>query len=465
MSAPRQVDMQISRRSFLGTTLALAALGVPARAQEQTADGFVELRAQRVALGLLEGGAGKTEAWLLGAGPGPAVIRARQGQPLKLRFINDLDRDIWLHFFGVRGPTELMTINVPPGADRAVDCVFTPPDAGTFWIAPMSDQSRLRDMGLQAVLVVEEAVPLPSVSDLVMVLDDWKLADDGAVEGNFGDVEAMVGEGRLGNWFTINNRFRPRLDMAKDSYTRLRILNAANVRTMFLLFKGQDPLLIARDGQPLKPETLHGKALALAPGERADLLVVASEGDVTLALDLFEDVAEIGYLIAPPGSTRPASMAENFMLPANPVDPLSAPDKMRAVAVTLEGGIKGGLTSARLNGAERDLRTLLENGKGWAINGVAGPAAEPLFAAQKGETIRLDVENRTAFAQPLHIHGHAWQLLGGAAPAPFQDTVVVPAGETVSLAFTAGNPGLWALHSLVAERADGGLIATFTVAE
>lgn len=457
--------MQITRRSFLGTTLALAAFGVPARAQERTADGFLELRAQRVSLGLLEGGAGKTEAWLLGPGPGPAVIRARQGEPLKLRFINDLDREIWLHFFGVRGPSELMTVNVPPGADHAVDCVFTPPDAGTFWIAPMSDQSRLRDMGLQAVLVVEEAKPLPGISDLVMVLDDWKLADDGAVEGNFGDVEAMVGEGRLGNWFTINNRFRPRLSLAKDSYTRLRILNGANVRTMFLLFKGQDPLLIARDGMPVQPATLHGKALALAPGERADLLVSASEGDITLALDLFEDVAEIGYLVAPKDSTRPATMAENFMLPPNPVDPLLAPEKMRSVKVTLEGGIKGGLTAATLNGEERDLRTLLENGKGWAVNGVAGPSAEPLFAATRGETIRLDIENRTAFAQPLHIHGHAWQLLSGDGTAPFQDTVVIPAGDTASLAFTAGNPGLWALHSLVAERADGGLIATFTVAE
>lgn len=457
--------MQITRRSFLGTTLALAALGVPAHAQDLTADGFIELRAQRVMLGLLEGGAGRTEAWLLGNGPGPAIIRARQGQPLKLRFINDLDREIWLHFFGVRGPTELMTINVPPGADRAVDCVFTPPDAGTFWIAPMADQSRLRDMGLQTVLVVEEATPLPGIADLVMVLDDWKLADDGAVEGNFGDVEAMVGEGRLGNWFTINNRFRPRLDMAKDSYTRLRILNAANVRSMFLLFKGQDPLLIARDGQPVPPATLHGKALALAPGERADLLVNASEGDITLALDLFEDVAEIGYLIAPKDSTRPATMAENFALPPNPLDPLPAADRMRSVRITLEGGIKGGLTKAMLNGEERDLRTLLENGKGWAINGVAGPSADPLFAATKGEAIRLDIENRTAFAQPVHIHGHAWQVIAGESSGPFQDTVVIPAGDTVSLAFIAGNPGLWALHSLVAERADGGLIATFTVAE
>ena len=457
--------MTITRRQFMGGAAGLAALALPAHAQVLTADGFTEIHAQKVTLGLLEAGSGKTQAWLLGPGPGPAIIRAMQGQPLKLRLINDLDREIWLHFFGVRGPTELMTINVPPGADHAVDCVFTPPDAGTFWIAPMSDQSRMRDMGLQAVLVVEEAKPVPGLVDLVMVLDDWKLDDDGAVAGNFGDMETMVGEGRLGNWFTINNRFRPKLELAKDGDTRLRILNAANVRTMYLLFKGQNPLLIARDGQPVRPEALDGKSIALAPGERADLIVSAGEGDIGLALDLFEDVAEIGYLVAPKGAVAPAAVADNFTLPPNPVPQLSAPDKMRSFAITLEGGIKGGLTTAKLNGEARDLRTLLQNGKGWAINGVAGPAAEPVFAAKRGETVRLDITNRTAFAQPIHIHGHAWRVLGSDPPGPFQDTVVIPAAQTASVAFTADNPGLWALHSLVAERADGGLIGTFTVSE
>jgi FtsP/CotA-like multicopper oxidase with cupredoxin domain len=399
----------------------------------------------------------------LGPGPEPLVIGARQGEELRLRFVNDLGEEVWLHFFGVRGPSELMTLNLQPGADQAVDCVFVPPDAGTFWIAPMSDQSRLRDMGLSAVLLVEENRPLPGLDDVVLVLDDWKLGEDGAVEGDFGDVETMVGEGRLGNWFTVNNRFRPRLPLSGRNYSRLRLVNAANVRTMNLLFKGYDPLLIARDGQPVKPASLSGKALSLASGQRADLLVSAEEGDIRLALDLFEDVVGIGYLIAEQAGAAPAALAENFALPANPA---AAPDlsgEPRVVALTLQGGIKGGLTSAVFNGAERDLRTLLENGKGWAINGVAGPAPEPMFRAQAGETIRLEITNRTAFAQPLHIHGHVWQETGGQDPAPLQDSAVVPSGEMLSLAFRADNPGLWALHSLVAERADGGLLTSFLV--
>lgn len=454
--------MSFSRRRFLSCAAALAGMARLAQAEALTADGFLEIRAGRRRLGLLEGGAGETEAWLMGSGPEPLVIRARQGQEMKLRFINDLDREIWLHFFGVRGPSELMTISILPGPDEAVDCVFVPPDAGAFWIGPMSDQSRMRDMGLNAVLVVEEKEPLADIQDAVLVLDDWKLADGGAVEQGFGDVEAMVGEGRLGNWFTVNNRFRPRIPMQRDGYMRLRLVNAANVRTMKLLFKGFDPLLLARDGQPVTPSLLHGKPLSLAPGQRADLLVSGAEGDIRLALDLFEDVVEIGYLIAEDGGTRPA-LAENFALPPNPAVPPDLKGEVRAVPITLEGGIKGGLTSAVLNGQQRDLRTLLENGKGWAINGVAGPSPEPAFTARLGETIRLELANLTAFAQPVHIHGHVGQVAGMQESAPLADTAVIPPGESLSLAFKADNPGLWALHSTIAERADGGMIASFKV--
>jgi FtsP/CotA-like multicopper oxidase with cupredoxin domain len=456
--------MTLSRRRFLTCAAALAGLPRLSRAQSLTADGFLEIRAGRRRLGLLEGGAGQTEAWLLGAGPEPLVIRARQGQELRLRFINDLAQEVWLHFFGVRGPSDLMTINLLPGADEAVDCVFVPPDAGTFWIGPIADQSRMREMGLSAVLVVEEKDPLPGLVDAVLVLDDWKLADGGAIAPGFGDVEAMVGEGRLGNWFTVNNRFRPRLAMPRDGYTRLRLINAANVRTMQLLFKGSDPLLLARDGQPVKPQLLQGKPLALAPGQRADVLVSGAEDDIRLALDLFEDVVEIAYLIAEGGGARP-TLPENFALPPNPASPPDLSGEVRAVAVALDGGIGGGLASAVFNGVARDLRTLLENGKGWAINGVAGPSPDPAFSAKQGETVRLDIMNRTAFSQPLHIHGHVWQVIGAEDPAPLSDTAVVPAGQSLSVAFRADNPGLWALRSLVAERADGGLMAAFQVDE
>ena len=452
--------MAFTRRAFIGAAAALAANVRYARAQT-TADGIIEIRAQAVMLQLLEDATGSTDAWSYSSGPDPAVIRAKQGVELKLRFVNDLPQEIWLHFFGVRGPSALMTLNVAPGADNAVDCVFTPPDAGTYWIGPMADQSRARDMGLYAVLIVEEANPPVDLAELVLVLDDWKISDDGAIEGGFGDTETMVGEGRLGNWFTINSHFRPRLALQPDQFTRLRLLNAANVRSMGVLFKGYDPLLIARDGQPLTPVPLGQKALLLAPGQRADLLVSPEEGDIGLALDLFEDIVEIGYLIAAKGEVP--QLPENFALPPNVLPQLPALVDARTISIVIEGGIKGGLKSARLNGVERDLRTLLENGKGWALNGTAGPAPEPLFTAVQGEAILLEIDNRTGFAQPLHIHGHVWQEIGETPSGIWMDTAVIAANETVTLAFVADNPGTWAIQSLVAERADGGMIGAFEI--
>ena len=454
--------MHLSRRSVIsGAGLLLAR---PQLVASQTAgDGFQVLQAHPSDLALLDNQS-RSDAWIFGPGPAPAIIRAKQGQELKLQIVNGLTGEIWLHFFGVRGPSELMTINVPAGADQAVDCVFTPPDAGTFWIGPVADQSLLRDMGLYAMLIVEESNPLPGLGDLAIVVDDWKLEDGGAIAGDFGDIETMVGEGRLGNWFTVNNRYRPKLPLKPGQFTRLRLLNTANVRTMGLLFKGYDPLVIARDGQPIAPQPLGQKALMLAPGQRADLLVSPEEGDIRIALDLFEDIVEIAYLISE-GTEKPPAIADNFALAPNPITPLPVVTDARAIGLRIEGGIKGGLKSARFQGVERDLRSLLENGKGWALNGVAGPAAEPLFTATLGEVILLEVDNRTAFSQALHIHGHVWQEIDDNLSGHWQDTAIIAAGEQVTLAFVAGNPGTWAIQSLVAERADGGMIGAFTVVD
>lgn len=454
--------MALSRRQLLQAAAIFSAPRLAVAAV--TADGFTEIRAQALSLHLLEDDTGETAAWGFSNAGSTSAIRGKQGSEIKLRFINDLPQELWLHFFGVRGPFELMTLNVPPGADNAVDCVFTPPDAGSFWIGPVANQSQTRDMGLYAMLVVDEPVPPENIIEQILVLDDWKLADDGSIEGNFGDTETMVGEGRLGNWFTINGHHRPKLPLNAGQFTRLRLLNAANVRTMGVMFKGYDPLLIARDGQPVRPIPLDGKPLMLAPGQRADLLVSPEEGDIGMALDLFEDVVEIGYLIAGSKGEAP-QLPENFALPANPLPVLASLGDARVFNLVLEGGIKGGMTSAMLNGVARDLRTLLESGKGWAINGAAGPAPEPFFIATKGETIVLEIDNRTGFAQPLHIHGHVWQEVEVEPPGTWQDSVVVGPKELLRLALVADNPGTWAIHSLVAERADGGMIGAFKVVE
>jgi FtsP/CotA-like multicopper oxidase with cupredoxin domain len=197
-----------------------------------------------------------------------------------------------------------------------------------------------------------------------------------------------------------------------------------------------------------------------------DLVLDVGNDTSTIVLDLFEDSVEICYLDRP-GQPATSALAENFALPANPVSSNLSIEKARAVPVVIAGGTKGGLKSAKFNNEVLDIRALLEKGIAWAINSAAGPGSAPIGEFARDDTIIFEIDNRTAFEQPLHIHGHVWQLIEAEGSRrenqPWTDTTVVPSMQNQKLAFVADNPGLWALQSLVAERVDSGLIASFKV--
>jgi FtsP/CotA-like multicopper oxidase with cupredoxin domain len=455
----------ITRRSLLLATLASAIAPRMLAAQDNAETARIEFVPHQA--NLLGEGRPMTTVWSPGTGRPPPVLRARQGREFRALIANRLDREVTLHWHGVRASSEMMSLKIAPGSQEDFECVFTPPDAGTFWFGPVSDVSRQREMGLYGVLVVEEAEPLLGLQEETIVVDDWLITDDGLIDpASFGNLEDAIAQGRLGNWFTMNGVFRPRIAIAKDKVTRLRFLNAANVRSMPIVFKGADPLIAALDGQPVTPRSLGAAPLLLQPGERCDVLVTEGDDDVTMALDLFEDVVELGYLRRT-GESGKSNLPDNFAFPPNPISRTLSLESAKQVPLIIEGGAKGGMTGAKLNGQDLSLRELLEKGFAWAFNGVAGLGGGPWARFAEGDTVIVNVENRTAFAQPLHIHGHVWQLIerdGEAlADQPWRDTASVDPGKTARLAFVADNPGTWGLNSSIAERLDSGLITSFAV--
>ena len=451
--------MRLSRRSVIAGLA--AGLGGPRFVHAETAaDGFIVMVAKPVTAKLMEGDQPPTRLWSYDGSWPPAVLRARQGEEFKVRFVNALDRPITVHWFGVRGPAAMMSIAVEPGEANAFDCVFTPPDAGTFWFGPVADISRQREMGLYGLLIVDEAsmpIELPAAS---LIFDDWRLTDDGQVdESSFGDLNDAIGQGRLGNWFTVNGAYRPRLEVSAG-LARLRILNAANVRSMTIAFKGADPWIIAEDGQPVPPRPIPGTGLSLAPGQRADLLIEEGSDDITIGLNLFEDAVETAYLTRS-GKAALASIPDNFMLPANPIARTPDMAAARSVPFLIEGGEKGGMTGAIYNGETLDTRGLLEHGMAWAFNGTAGLGPEPWQTFKQGETVLFEIDNRTRFDQPIHIHGHVWAVT--AAEPVWRDTIIAERSTVTRVVFVADNPGDWGIMSAIAERADSGLITSFRV--
>jgi FtsP/CotA-like multicopper oxidase with cupredoxin domain len=446
---------KISRRSFITGSASVLAAG-KAGAQDATV-----LVAEPIASKLFGEGS-PTRHWHFRAGNDLPVVRARQGEETTLRFINRLEEDVWLHLYGVRADQESVTVLLPKGPEGTVDLAFTPPDAGTFWIGPLLNAAKQRGLGLYAMLIVEEAER--AFEDIPIILDDWNVREDGVLDRNFSDIVIAAGEGRLGNWVTVNGISKPLLALSNTKPSRLRFLNVCNARTFNMQLRGADALLIAREGQPVKPEPLPAAGLLLAPGGRADIVPTRSEDDMALYLDLGADTLEAAFFTsrgALPG------LPPGYSLPANPwpiIDESKAP---RTIPITLEGGIGGGLRQARLGDETLPLRTLLEKGIAWAINGAAGLQQQPLFEALQSETIILAVDNQTNFDQPIAIDGHVWHQLSSngdeTAGQSWSDTAVIPAKARASWAFAAVNPGLWTLTSLIAERADAGLIGSFMV--
>jgi FtsP/CotA-like multicopper oxidase with cupredoxin domain len=453
-------EMKLSRRGVLAGGAA-SSIAPRFSLAETTADGFQIIRAEAVDVNLLSTSSGKAKLWRFADAQGPVtVLRAKQGEEFRARFVNTLDVDIWLHWFGIRGPDGVMTLTIEPGEDKPVDCVFTPPDAGTFWFGPLTDASHQREMGLYGMLIVEGQDD-SRFHDLPLILDDWKVNDDGQLTEDFGSLEDAIASGRLGNWFTVNGAYRPQLSAPADKPLRLRLLNAANVRTMQMQIKGANPRIAALDGQPIVPKLVRDAPMVLAAGQRADLIIDSSSEGLSLALDLFEDLVEL-CTIERTGSTDLAVLEPAFALKSNPIATTLDIQAATVVAVALEGGAKGGMKSARFNGLELDLKSLVERGKVWAVNGVVGPGGDPIGRFVKGATVILEIENKTAFDQPLHVHGHVWRDLA-ADDSPWRDTGIARAGTITRFGFIADNPGTWALQSLVAERSDSGLICAFTV--
>ena len=111
-----------------------------------------------------------------------------------------------------------------------------------------------------------------------MVFDDWVIGSDGRkIEADFANLNRAAGEGRLGNWFTVNGTLKPRITLDPEKPARLRLLNVANTRTMNIMFKGVEARVLARDGQPVVPESLDLPRSHLLRVKVLDLLLTEAQ--------------------------------------------------------------------------------------------------------------------------------------------------------------------------------------------
>ena len=471
--------LNLTRRSLLRMGAAASAFAAGASFGPRTASAAsaIALTAGPAEAPLVGDGYPATRVWAFnGSVPGP-VIRARQGERLRVTVDNALDEPTTVHWHGLRVPVEmdgtpfLSQPPIEPGGRFVYE--FDLPDAGTYWYHPHINSAEQVGRGLYGALIVEEASPPAVDRELLWVLDDWRLDPDAQIVP-FGNMHDRSHAGRIGNSATINGAMPKTERVRSGERIRLRLINAANARTFGLAFPGLDPWVIALDGQPLEPYRLGEAPLTLGAATRADLIIdmtgePGSESQVVdgaYGPDYAYELIRFSYTDAAPAGERREPPAA---LPSNPIDEpdIAAAERHRLV---FEGGAMGGMAGAIMGGERLDMRALAERGRLWAINGTVPEdlyREAPLFEATRGSTLLLALENRTAFEHPIHLHGHTFRVLarnGVEEPhRPLRDTVLVGVDETVEIAFTADNPGRWMIHCHVLEHQMSGMMGVLAV--
>ena len=385
------------------------------------------------------------------------------------RFVNGLPQPSTVHWHGVRldnamdGVPGLTQPRVEPGSEYLYD--FEAPDAGTFWYHSHHRSWEQVARGLYGALVVEGPDEPPVDRDEVLLLDDWRLASDARIQENLGALHDRAHEGRIGNWITVNGDGAWSRRTARYERLRLRLVNAANARIFSIAAKGLEGWLMALDGQPLpKPEPLE--SLALAPGQRADLVVDVVAEDAGEAFLASREREGSFALAAFPvrGSARGVRLAAPPPLPPNPLSPLGNPDRARRLVLRMEGGAMGGLRDAVLEDRRLGVRELAERGKVWALNGRADMPERPLHSARLGETVVLEMINDTAWPHAMHLHGHHFRTVASdGGVGPLRDTLLLNREEKSAIAFVADNPGKWLLHCHMLEHSDAGMMTWMQV--
>ena len=468
-----------ARRQLLaGSGIAVIAAVIPSRlvqaaTGEMTADGFRIIRARPGAARLRGPDQPPTPVWGYdGIVPGP-LLRLKRGEELKVRLLNQLPEPTVVHWHGLRLPNAMDGVphltQEPIAPGTSFDYRFVAPDAGTFWYHTHFRSSGQLGRGLYGALIVDEPEPVAVDRDVLLVLDDWRLTDAGAIhEASFGSFHDAAHAGRLGQYLTVNSLDTQDISVRSNQRLRLRLVNAANARVMTLRLHRHRATVIAMDGQPSEPLNARDGRVTLGPGARVDLMVDAnlqpgSTAPLVLEYGRGEELTVARLVYQATALERPAPLGDPKPLPANPL-----PQRMDFVGalrleVPMDGGAMGGMMGGTGAGGINP-----RAGMFWALAGRSstGHDGPPLFRVTRGRTVVLHFPNRTAFPHAMHVHGHHFRLLDrlddGWKPY-WLDTVLIDPRRSARIAFVADNPGKWLIHCHMIEHMETGMAAWFEV--
>jgi len=218
---------------------------------------------------------------------------------------------------------------------------------------------------------------------------------------------------------------------------RLRLINGATSTAFHIDLGALQGAAVAVDGNPTA--AVAGRVFAMTMGQRLDILleIPATGGAFPIFAQREGDRKRTGFVLATAGAAVP-KLAGEADAAAPPVD-LALERRLTALQPLSPKPADVGFT-VRLTGGMSPYA--------WTIDDLPFGRHRPL-TAPLGARVEIDMTNESDMAHPMHLHGFHFQVVGvnGAALAgAMRDTVLVPVGGAIRIAFNADNPGRWPLH-------------------
>lgn len=421
-----------------------------------------------------------TKVWSYGGTvPGTPII-VKKGETVNVSGVNKLPSTTTIHWHGLVIPNDQdgPGKTIKPGEKYSYS--FKVNESGTYWYhshyRPVLDQV---DNGLYAPIIVKAPEDDKYSGDHIYVLDDWYLDENGnRLQGTArGNME------RFGNIETVNGKSGSAIEplvMKKGELHKLRFINASTAAVHTIKISGHCFRVTHTDGHPL-PQPYETDVLTLSPGERLDA-EVAAVGDVGQTYIMESDRSELGIKIPiqyqqgqvatvaspfvapqPKGFAGIENRTPDFTLDLNSVMDMPSHGANPAPAASTGGHAGHGAPAPSVTNEMQ-----MQGGMRWTINGKSYPDVAAL-QVKLGQIVKVrivnnDISTAEKMDHPIHIHGTEFQIVSQNGKAPereiWKDTVNVPAGEYVDIAFTMTNPGTWMLHCHILDHEDGGMMTT-----
>jgi FtsP/CotA-like multicopper oxidase with cupredoxin domain len=454
----------ISRRHFLGTALAASAVAARPATAGAAPDGLKRLVATTRTLDV--NGRGARVFGLIGPDGRPGIT-LDPGERFHVDLANNAGMPTIIHWHGQLPPWTQdgfpwsQTPSIPAGKTHSYDYA---PIAGTYWMH--SHQGMQEQSLMTAPLVVHSAQDMRAdQQEAVLMLNDFSFRTPeellAALTKSNGNPGAMAKGGmkmdsrmdamNMGpgmamdlndidyDAFLTNDRTLADPEVVRTEpggRVRLRLINGASSTQFWIDLGALSGTVVAVDGHPVRPVRVTRIPLAIA--QRLDVVIdLPGKGAYPILAQVEGKRARTGIILATSGapvSRFAVEAGEN----APPVD-FSLERRLEAVAP--------------LAPRQPDVthRVILAGGMApyaWSLNGQFWPKITPLMI-DRGQRVAIEMVNRSMMAHPMHIHGHAFQVIavnGAPLAGAVRDTVMVPPMGSVTAAFDANNPGRWAFH-------------------